>query len=79
MKTFWGDSYIYENSRHVTADGTSKYDFRVLPEILSVNTNTGGNEGQRLIINGKGFNEDKTKVTVKVADLNCNVISSSLH
>lgn len=68
-----GEFWRNPMSRYLTADGSKEYEFVLTPEITSINSNSAGENGNRLVISGNGFNNDKTKSTVSVGDLNCNV------
>jgi hypothetical protein len=76
-ETVWGTPYKLSTTSMLTADGLESYEFIVTAEVTSISTNSGGNSGNRLTINGTGFGTDDSVVTVDVAGIPCSVISVS--
>ena len=56
-----------------------KYHYILTPTVASISAHSGGNEGNRLTIKGTGFSINPSNITVTVAGIPCDVISSSLR
>ena len=59
----------------VTADGSEEYDFVIVPEVTGVSTNVAGTLGTHLKIDGTGFGDDHTTISVSAGGLDCAVDS----
>jgi hypothetical protein len=55
----------------------TSYEFIVQPTVTGLSSNTGGQAGQTLTINGTGFSINPAQVSVQVAGLPCTVVISS--
>jgi hypothetical protein len=55
----------------------TSYEFIVQPTVTGLSSNTGGQAGQTLTINGTGFSTNPAQVSVQVAGLPCTVVISS--
>jgi hypothetical protein len=71
----FGYAQVYDTA-NIYKDVNTTYNFALIPEIISVSSNTGSVKGQILTINGKGFSANNNN-KVMLGDVACSIISQS--
>ena len=55
------------------------FNFKCIPYITSISNNIGSPNGQILVINGFGFDQNASAITVLAGNYNCQVLQASLY